>query len=117
MVDINIPYYPSVIINEQLYRGDLEASAVMDAVCAGYMWGSEPQACLDRLPSPQGNDEENNGNNTTLIILGIIGAMLIVAGILVIYKIIVKKDLNRDMKMQVNNTVAQYFQLSELQKT
>ena len=117
LIDTNIPYFPSVVVNEQLYRGDLEGSAVMDAVCAGYIWGSEPKACLDRLPTPDVNDEQDNGNNTILIILLVVGSLLIVAGILVIYKVIVKKDLNRDMKVQVNNTVAQYFQLAELPRT
>lgn len=116
-LDVNIPYYPSIVINEQIYRGDLEAKSVMDAMCSGYMWGSEPQPCKDRYPDKNNDKEEESGSNTFLIIIAVIASILLVAGILIIYKVIVKKDLNRDMKVQVNNAVAQYFQLAEVHNT
>ena len=65
---------------------------------------------------PDNSDEETKDKTTSTVILiiGIIASIILIAGILIVYKMIVKKDLNRDMKIQVNNAVAQYFQLVEL---
>ena len=111
--EVNLPYYPSIIINEQVYRGDFEPSAVLGALCAGYSWGSEPTLCKKLHPNSHGNEEHDDTVTTIIISISIIAGILIVIGLLILYRSIVKKDLNRDVKVQVNNAVAKYFQLEE----
>jgi PA domain len=110
--EIRIAFYPSIIINDQLYRGDLEVDAVLDGLCAGYSFGTEPQICKDLHP-PNQQENERNKTSSVLIILFCIVCIVLVIGILIVYKMIVKKDLSSDMKVQVNNAVSQYFQLAE----
>ena len=112
---MNLPYYPSIIINDQLYRGDIETSAVFEALCASYTWGTQPEVCSENSP-PSTNNEINSTDNTLFITLGIIGFVIIVGGILFIFRIILKKETNRDIKVQINNAVSEYFQLSEFPK-
>jgi hypothetical protein len=107
-----IPFAPAIVINDQLYKGDLEADAIYKAFCAAYGWGKEPDFCKDSKDKDD-KDEKKSGTNTALIIIAVIVLILLIIAILVVYRAIVKKDLNRDMKLQVNTAVAQYFQLAE----
>ena len=41
----DIVLLPTVVINERQFRGKLERSAVLDAICAGFERGAEPDLC------------------------------------------------------------------------
>lgn len=108
-----LPFYPSIVINEQIYKGDLEAVAVFEAICAGYDYGTAPDFCGVDYDKDK-NGEKESGYGTVFVVVVVILCFGLVAGILVVYRMIVKKDLNRDMRVQVNSAVAQYFQLAEM---
>lgn len=114
-----MPFEPAFVINDQLYRGDLEAEVIFQAICSGYGWGLEPKFCKTESSeeSSEKSSEKESGTNKGLIIVAVIICILLIVAILVVYRAIVKKDLNRDMKVQVNNAVAQYFQMVENPRT
>jgi hypothetical protein len=112
IIENYIPFVPAIVINEQVYKGDLEAEAIYLTFCEAYGWGDQPSFC--KTHEKDKNDKESkSGKNTALIVIAVIVLILLIIAILVVYRAIVKKDLNRDMKIQVNNAVAQYFQLAE----
>lgn len=53
-------HFPTVVINEQLFRGQLEIEAVMNGICAGFM--NPPRFCHRLLDS-------NDYHDTKLIFL------------------------------------------------
>jgi hypothetical protein len=114
-----MPFEPAIVINDQLYRGDLEAEPIFQAICSGYGWGLKPKFCeIEESEESSGKSTETKSKvSKALIIVAIILSILLIIAILVVYRAIVKKDLNRDMKIQVNNAVAQYFQLAENPRT
>ncbi|KAM3191770.1 hypothetical protein ACQJBY_069175 [Aegilops geniculata] len=42
----DVTILPTLVINDVQYRGKLERTAVLKAVCAGFKEGTEPQVCL-----------------------------------------------------------------------
>jgi hypothetical protein len=106
-----MPFYPSIVINEQIYRGDLEADAVYSALCAGFAYEHMPEYCKGK--SGDNDTESKSGKGSWLLILTIVVCVVMAVAALVLCRTLIRKDMNRDVKAQVNNAVAQYFQLAE----
>ena len=102
-------FYPAIIINGQLYRGDLENSAVLNGICAGYQRKYEPEFC--KYKETGGVKQEGFSTKTVVIVLVVF--FVAVAAVLLIYRHIAKKELQKEMRMQVNSAVSQYFALSD----
>lgn len=102
-------YFPALIINGQLYRGDLENSAVKLALCAGYQIKYQPEFCKEIV------DEEvtEEGFSTQTVIIALAVFFIAVAVVLLVYRHFAKQELQKEMRMQVNSAVSQYFALSD----
>lgn len=109
-----IPFAPAVVINDQVYKGDLEADAIFRAFCAAYGWGKEPEFCGGSKDG-SGNRDRGREGRTGWVVVAVVVLLLMIVAILAVYKAVVRNDLNRDMKLQVNTAVAQYFHLAETQ--
>lgn len=106
-------YYPVLVINDSVYRGDLEVSAVLEAMCAFYDSKHLPMICTNHIivePS-EGSPESGVGGWTVLLIVFL--CTMLIGAVLVWYRMWVKRSLQVDMKSHVRNTVSQYFALSE----
>lgn len=109
---MGIHFHPSLLINNQTYRGDWEVSAIAPAICAGFT--VQPQFCSDYEPKPiDTKTQVEEGINVWVLILIISILIAIISAILIGYRIWVKRELQMDMQLQVNSAVSQYFALSD----
>lgn len=107
--DYGLAFYPAILINEQVYKGDIEESAVLTAICAGYYSGTQPQFCDEH----KNKDKEEKGIETKTVVIGLILFFGILVALLLAYRVYAKRELQHDMRAQVNSAVNQYFALSD----
>jgi hypothetical protein len=107
--DYGLAFYPAILINEQVYKGDIEESAVLTAICAGYYSGTEPKFCDEH----KNKDKEEKGIETKTVVIGLILFFGILVALLLAYRVYAKRELQHDMRAQVNSAVNQYFALSD----
>jgi hypothetical protein len=90
MIDNEIDYwkqygsgiYPSIVINNRTYRGQLEPLAVFNALCSGF--SEPPSMCQAYLGNYQPDFlDEGSGINAGAIVALVIGLILI--NILIVY--------------------------------
>lgn len=107
-----IPFNPAIVINNLVYRGDLEVELVLQAFCASYFEEYKPDYC--RGNRRDGSKKKDRGN----VFLWAVGAgiVLVAVGILIVYRLWVGKTLKKDLKKEVNRAVSDYFQLAEIAK-
>lgn len=115
--------YPSVVINNITFRGQLNPYNVFEAICAGYK--DTPPECVNFLLqegfAPVLNQDEmdtaqakRSGVRQTTFI-GILVALVVANIILVLaYRKCLQKEINDDMKIQVSSAVSQYVALSQI---
>ena len=108
-------FQPSIQINNQTYRGDIEADAVMTGICAGYReW---PKPCWPTFDKPShkshSSDDSDTGLSVWTIIIIIVASLLCLILILYLYRRWIRREVNHEMKLQVSNAVSQYIALSE----
>ena len=108
-------FQPSLQINNQTYRGDIEVAPVMSAICAGYReW---PKPCWPVFDTPKhrsrSSDDSDGGLNVWTIIIIIVASLLCLILILYLYRRWIRREVNHEMKLQVSNAVSQYIALSE----
>ena len=119
LIESGVFFYPSIIINRQLYRGDIEPSAVMVALCAGIAKEHRPQHCNEYpfRPSNPGDDddddEEDGGLSAWVIVLLVVLSLTTLILILYLYRRWIKREMNNEMRMQVSSAVSQYIALAE----
>ncbi|CAG9316295.1 unnamed protein product [Blepharisma stoltei] len=106
-------FYPTVVINNQTYKGDLKPEFIMTTLCEGFK--DEPKVCKDFR---QGNKTDNNNSQGTgirvsTLILIVLFSAVVLGVILFFYRRWIRSELNYEMKMQVNSAVNQYIALSE----
>lgn len=108
-----IPFNPAIIINNLTYRGDFEIDLLLDAVCATYYSEFMPEFCKEKKKHSQGEVKVKSGWLWFIVF----GILVVIIGILLIYRLWLARELRRDMKHQVGAAVASYFQLAEMSKT
>lgn len=101
-------FYPAVIVNGQLYRGDLDNDAVIVGICAGYSYMSRPDFCKSKP-----TEKTASGFRTSTVIIALLIFFAVLFAVLLIYRYISKKELEKEMVLMVNQGVSQYFALSE----
>ena len=94
-------------------RANFEAKEVFISLCSSFDYNAAPQGCF-AIDPVEPTDQEPEDENKVVLVLIIILCLIVIGAILFAYRAIVKKDINRDMKMQINNAVAQYFQLADM---
>lgn len=104
-------YWPSIVINERTYRGDLVPDSVLNAICAGY--NSMPQFCKKfEEELAEGQYSKSEGITGNVLIFVVVLLVLVNIVLIILYKKCTKKELKEDMQLQVNSAVSQYFALS-----
>lgn len=104
-------YWPALIINERTYRGDLIPDNVVTAICAAF--SDEPEFCLSfkqELGSP--GSVSAKGVTRNVLIFIVVFLVLLNIGIILLYRRCQNRDIQKNMQMQVNSAVSQYFALS-----
>lgn len=113
LIKAGIFFFPAIIVNSQTMRGDIEAQEVMQAICAGFK--DAPAACkgiLDPHPPATPGYETEGVSMTTLIVVVALAVLLLVA-VLVVYRMWLKREMNSELKKQINQAVGQYFALAD----
>ena len=97
-------FYPGIIINGVVYRGDISPEDVFQAVCAGFK--DKPSEC--------GSKAEGvfTGISPNTLILVVVFLLVVNLALLLVYRRYANKEQNEDMQLQVSSAVSQYFALS-----
>jgi len=116
-------YWPSVVINKRTFRGDLTAENVLEDLCANYE--EKPQSCIDfykleKIPY-QAKQKARTSVETVVTksisgpLLATIITVLVLVNIFLIiaFRRCTKKEMERDLDMQVSSAVSQYVALSK----
>jgi len=112
LIKAGIFFFPAVIINSQTMRGDIEPLEVLQAICAGFK--DTPDTCKGLLrpakpDTPAG--QEGIGMATLLVIVAF--AVLLLVVVLMVYRMWLKREMNSELKKQINQAVGQYFALAD----
>jgi hypothetical protein len=110
--------YPSVVINQKTYRGQIEPLSVYNAICAGFSDNATPDQCLKTLhkEKPQQAEEladvEEFDLDTKYIVALVV--VLILLNVVIVYccRRKAKRDMQNEMNMQIESAVSQYFALT-----
>ena len=104
--------YPSIVINNRTYRGQLESLAVFNALCAGF--ADIPAMCSATLDSNTPDFLQQNPPIKVGIIVGVV-VVLVVLNVVIVYcyRRYSKREMQSEMKMQIETAVSQYFALSQ----
>jgi len=88
--------YPSIVINKTTFRGQIEATNVFEAVCAGFQ--RMPRYCADTLKQIRKNSGpyENMPDGISPMTLAAIVFALIILNVLVVY--CYRRHSKREMK-------------------
>jgi hypothetical protein len=143
LIESGIFFFPSIVINKQIYRGDFEAEAVMPFLCASF--AEKPEACkykpADVDPgkgdnnssgdssgdtkdpdssssgskSSSGSSSDDSGVPTWLIVIIVLVGLAVLGVILYLYRRWIKREMDEEMRMQVSDAVSKYIALSESQ--
>ncbi|CAG9335006.1 unnamed protein product [Blepharisma stoltei] len=113
LADSGILFYPAIVINNQVYRGDFEVSAVMTAICAGYQ--DKPKICIDYfnglLPGDDSETSEGVGAGTVVLVMAL--CLLFLIAVLIAYWVWMRRDMKADIRRQANSAINQYIALTE----
>jgi hypothetical protein len=93
-----VHYWPSLTINGEEYRGNLDSEGTLDAICNGYKQ-SAPPICQPYIQQTVKQTKSLTGQ--ILLIIAICLAVFSVAGWL-LYNKFIKKEMHKDMEVQVN---------------
>jgi hypothetical protein len=100
-------FYPALLINTLMYRGDMEGLQVAKTICASFF--ESPEVCLDLEKIRY---EESSGVSTSLVVVVVILSIVVVAAVLIAYRVYLKQQLGLEVKQQVSLAVNQYHALS-----
>lgn len=103
-------YWPSIVINNRTYRGDLVPDSVFNAICAGYT--TEPAACK-KFKIEASMPPETDGITGSVLMAVVVMLVLVNVALICLYRRCTQKELKQNMPMQVNSAVSQYFALSQ----
>lgn len=108
-------YWPSIVINERTYRGDMVPDSVLTAICSAFL--DEPSYCT-KFKEEQGIPTASSSGVTRNVLILVV-VFLVVLNILIIflYRRCQNREIKQDMQLQVNSAVSQYFALSTRNNT
>jgi len=117
LIKAGIFFFPAVIVNSQTMRGDIEPLEVLQAICAGFQ--ATPSTCTDLLEDrnqPKSISETGGIAMSTLLAVVCVAVLLLVA-VLVVYRMWLKREMNTELRKQVNQAVGQYFALADVSRS
>ena len=99
--DYGTNIYPSLVINQKTYRGQIEPMSVFNAICAGYT--ETPDQCLKTLhktKTVKSTRYEDGESIATGLIVGIVLALVLV-NVIIVYmcRRKAKREMNSEMQM------------------
>lgn len=104
--------YPSIVINNRTYRGQLESLAVFNAICSGF--ASPPSMCLATLGSYQPDFLPESGEGIKGSVIVAIVFILIFLNMVIVYcyRRYARREMQSEMNVQIESAVSQYFALT-----
>lgn len=117
---LGIFQHPSITINNMTYRGEMNGHDIFKAVCAGFK--DKPKECIgNNVYALMGKESDINTATFTAdpeaaqkwFVVACV-SLIILLNIVCIqaYRYFTKQTVNREINMQVNSAVSQYFALS-----
>ena len=109
--------YPSIVINQKTYRGQIEPLSVYNALCAGF--SDPPEQCYKTLHLKKETvldniiPEDMDDVSVTAIIAAVIGLILVNVVIVYCCRRRAKREMANEMQIQIESAVSQYFALSQ----
>ena len=97
-------YWPSVVINERTFRGDLTPDNVFEAICAGFQ--TTPLYCRifqEQEGIVSAPPAGITGGVLLFVVILLVGVNLL---LIVLYRRCSNKELKDDMQLQVNSAVS-----------
>ena len=112
--DYGTNIYPSIVINQKTYRGQIEPLSVFNAICAGFT--EPPDQCLKTLHKEKTvlktTMVDGDGISAGLIVFIVVALILVNVVIVYCCRRKAKRDMNNEMQMQIESAVSQYFALT-----
>jgi len=116
-------YWPSVVINEKTYRGDITAENILEVICAGL--ATKPDVCLNfykeehiayKKPSFLTANREKLAS--VQLLFWIVVALVVVNVVLIyMYRRCQKREMEDNLGVEVGNAVSHYIAVSEQANT
>ena len=110
--------YPSVVINNKTYRGQIEPLGVYNAICAGFK--NPPEVCLKTLGiEPKLSLEDILAAKSGIAIkrseIVVLCLVIIVLNVVVVYmcRRRARRDMQNEMNNQIESAVSQYYALTQ----
>jgi len=110
--------YPSIVINNRNYRGQIDALSVFNAICAGFQ--EPPNYCLKTLGrEPQNSFTDAFGlsgsDGVTFAEVSVLVLGLVALNATVVYccRRRARREMQSEMNMQIESQVSQYFALTQ----
>eukprot|EP01017_Pseudomicrothorax_dubius_P028019 TRINITY_DN3296_c0_g2_i1.p1 TRINITY_DN3296_c0_g2~~TRINITY_DN3296_c0_g2_i1.p1 ORF type:complete len:477 (-),score=124.63 TRINITY_DN3296_c0_g2_i1:1701-3131(-) len=117
-IDRGLAIWPSVVINDVLYKGSLNEVALFQTLCASFK--RSPDVCMGSggivdVTTVSGDINHYRGRRQFWKFLGGIIFLLIIFMIafFLIYRRIVRRAMVAEMTNQINATVSEYFKMTE----
>ena len=105
--------YPSVVINNSTFRGQLETQAVMNAICAGFL--KAPHFCKKLLKNKDILDDIgagviyfDDGYRIKHLVWIFLVFVIVLCVYMCLYRRKAKREMNAMMKMQIETSVSNY---------
>lgn len=124
MIDKDLKYwakygsnlFPSVVINNQTFRGQLETQAVMNAICAGFL---EPPRMCKRLLHAANIEHDvglgviyyHDGYRIHHVLSVFVLCLLVLAIVLCLYRRHARREMKEHMNIQIEEAVNKYVSL------
>lgn len=96
-------YWPSVVINNRTYRGDLVPDGVLNALCSAFQ--TEPSSCR-KFKQEAGIATEPEGITGNVLIIVVVLLVLVNILIILVYRRCTQREAKSDMQLQVNSAVS-----------
>ena len=102
MKDYGTYIFPSIVINNKTYRGQLEEEAVTNALCAGFE--TPPKICGQFNFSESASTGWGINSKTIIMVV----AVLIIVNILIVYcyRRYARREMQREMHVQIESAVS-----------
>ena len=97
-------YWPSIVINDRTYRGDLVPDSVLNAICAAF--STKPSFCVQFEEQLAGVGSEPSGITGNTLIFVVVLLVVVNIAMILLYKRCTNKELKEDMQLQVNSAVS-----------
>lgn len=109
-----IKYNPAIVINERVYRGNMNPDSVFKSICAGF--NVTPDVCFDDYDMGTMERKHPEGSIGASTIIGLILAVIIINIVIVYcYRKNTRMAIKEEMQMQINSVMSQYMALRENQ--